>query len=119
MIRRRVVPMLVSVMATAVGVTAMAPAASAQGFEAEPVFDVELIADRAPLVENDTLRLAAVVTIEPGWHVNSDTPGDEFSMPTTVKWVRGGAIRWSRFPKASRSRSISPTSRSKFGRVER
>jgi len=62
-------------------------AASAQGFKAEPVFSVTLHPDRQPAVAGEVLQLAAVVTVDPGWHVNSDDPGDEFSMPTTVAWL--------------------------------
>ncbi len=64
----------------------LATVAAGQGFEVEPVFTVELVADRAPVVAGDVLQLAAVVKIEPGWHINSDDPGDEFSMPTAVRW---------------------------------
>jgi thiol:disulfide interchange protein DsbD len=59
---------------------------SAQGFNAEPVFTVQLVPDRSPVVAGDVLQLAAIVTVETGWHINSDDPGDEFSMPTTVAW---------------------------------
>ena len=59
---------------------------SAQGFNAEPVFTVKLVPDRNPAVAGDVLQLAAIVTVEEGWHINSDDPGDEFSMPTTVGW---------------------------------
>ena len=58
-----------------------------QGLQPEPVFAVDLEADRAPLVAGDGLRLAVVVSIESGWHINSDQPGDEFSMATTVRWI--------------------------------
>jgi thiol:disulfide interchange protein DsbD len=58
-----------------------------QGFKAEPVFTVRLLADRQPAVAGELLQLAAVVEVEPGWHINSDEPGDEFSMPTTVRWL--------------------------------
>ncbi len=61
--------------------------ASAQGIKADPVFTVELLPDRSPVVAGEVLQLAAVVTVEPGWHINSDEPGDEFSMPTTVAWT--------------------------------
>ena len=61
-------------------------AASAQGFKAEPVFTVTLSPDRRPVVAGEVLQLAAVVTVDSGWHINSDDPGDEFSMPTTVAW---------------------------------
>lgn len=64
-----------------------ATAASAQGLKSEPVFSVELVPDRRPAVAGQALQLAAVIEIEPGWHINSDEPGDEFSMPTTVSWL--------------------------------
>ena len=58
------------------------------GFNAaQTVFQVRLVPDRAPLVAGDELRLAVTLTIERGWHVNSDNPGDEFSLPTTVEFI--------------------------------
>jgi len=59
---------------------------SAQDFELEPVFKVTLVTDRAPAVAGGDLRLAAEISVEPGWHVNTDDPGDEFSWPTTVEF---------------------------------
>jgi len=56
----------------------------AQGLESDPVFQVKLVADRSPAVAGDELRLAVVLSVDRGWHVNSDEPGDEFSLPTTV-----------------------------------
>jgi thiol:disulfide interchange protein DsbD len=55
-------------------------------FDSEPVFRVELLPDRQPVVAGEVLQLAAVVEVDTGWHINSDDPGDEFSMPTTVAW---------------------------------
>jgi thiol:disulfide interchange protein DsbD len=60
---------------------------SGQGLDTDPVFGVRLVPDRAPLVAGDELRLAVVLTIDRGWHVNSDEPGDEFSLPTTVDFL--------------------------------
>jgi len=59
-------------------------AASAQGFDSEPVFRVKLLPDRVPAVAGEELRLAVEITVDRGWHVNSDNPGDEFSLPTEV-----------------------------------
>ena len=67
-------------------ICAAGPAAG-QGFDADPVFKVRLVPDRAPLVAGDELRLAVTLTINRGWHVNSDDPGDEFSLPTTVEFI--------------------------------
>ncbi len=58
----------------------------AQGLDAEPVFTVDLAADRSPVVAGGDLRLAAMISVEPGWHVNTDDPGDEFSWPTTIEF---------------------------------
>jgi len=61
--------------------------AVAQGFDSEPVFKVRLLPDRSPGVAGEGLRLAVVLTVDRGWHVNSDDPGDEFSLPTTVDFM--------------------------------
>jgi len=59
----------------------------AQGFDSEPVFKVRLLPDRSPAVAGEELRLAVELTVDRGWHVNSDDPGDEFSLPTTVEFL--------------------------------
>ncbi len=77
-----------------------AAVAGAQGMRPEPVFGVRLLSDREPLVAGDPARLAVVLSVDNGWHVNSDDPGDEFSMETTLEWVlpEGFVIRSTRFP---------------------
>jgi len=67
-------------------ICAAGPAAG-QGIDTDPVFTVRLVPDRAPLVAGDELRLAVTLSINRGWHVNSDDPGDEFSLPTTVEFL--------------------------------
>ncbi len=62
-------------------------AVGAQGMGPEPVFGAKLRADREPLVVGGDARLAVVLTVDRGWHVNSDDPGDEFSVATTVDWL--------------------------------
>ena len=71
---------------TMVLITAATPAA-AQGFSIEPVYSVQLEADRSPLVAGEPYRLAVVVTIDNGWHINTNQPGDDFSLPTEVGWT--------------------------------
>lgn len=58
----------------------------AQLLKADPVVAVKLLADRNPAIAGEQLTLAAVLEIEPGWHVNSNDPGDEFLIPTSVDW---------------------------------
>ncbi len=69
-----------------VTLSAVAAVVSAQGLDPDPVFDVRIRPDREPIVAGQPLRLAAVLDVERGWHVNTDSPGDEFSIPTTLDW---------------------------------
>ena len=64
----------------------VAVAGLAQTFESEPVFQVRLLPDRLPVVAGEDLRLAVEISVERGWHVNSDEPGDEFSLPTEIEF---------------------------------
>ncbi len=64
----------------------IAATAGAQGFRPEPVFGVALKADQTPVVAGGVLRLAVVVDIEQGWHINTEDPGDEFMVPTSLEW---------------------------------
>jgi thiol:disulfide interchange protein DsbD len=64
----------------------LAAVAGAQATGPDPVFGVRLAADREPVVAGEELLLAVELTVDRGWHVNSDDPGDEFSMPTTLEW---------------------------------
>lgn len=60
--------------------------AGAQGFRPEPVFSVSIKPDQSPIVAGGSLNLAVVVDIDEGWHVNTDDPGDEFMVPTSLEW---------------------------------
>jgi thiol:disulfide interchange protein DsbD len=70
----------------AVMLAAVSTLGFSQGFESEPVFQVRIYPDRAPAVVGEELRLAIEVSIDSGWHINSDDPGDEFSLPTEVEF---------------------------------
>lgn len=69
-----------------VAVLAVAGVLQAQGFGDEPVFQVSVKSDRAPLVAGEPYRLAIEITVDSGWHINSSAPGDEFLVPTAVMW---------------------------------
>ncbi len=43
---------------------------------------LELALDRVSYAPGDTARLAAVVTVEDGWHIQSNTPSLEYLIPT-------------------------------------
>ncbi len=73
-----------TILATILALCAVA-SPRAQGLDSEPVFKVQVVPDRSPVVAGEELRLAVVLSIDRGWHVNSDTPGEEFSLPTTVE----------------------------------
>ena len=75
-----------SAVASVVLAALLAAVAGAQAAGPDPVFGVRLLADREPVVAGGELRLAVELTVDRGWHVNSDDPGDEFSMPTTLEW---------------------------------
>ncbi len=65
---------------------AFAITAGAQGFRPEPVFGVDLRTDRSPVVAGEDLHLAVVIDIDKGWHINTENPGDEFMVPTSLEW---------------------------------
>lgn len=46
--------------------------------------DVGLVADRTAYAPGETARVAAKVTVEEGWHVNSNTPTFEYLIPTKL-----------------------------------
>jgi len=67
-------------------VLALPLALPAQGLGGEPVFHVQLLPDRQPLVAGEPYRLAMELSVDRGWHVNTDDPGSDFSVPTTLEW---------------------------------
>jgi len=56
--------------------------AAAQGFGAPSVVSVRLLADAEKIVAGRPFRLALVATVEPGWHVNSNAPLEDYLIPT-------------------------------------
>ena len=72
--------------ASVIAAVMMTLSAGAQGFRPEPVFNVDLLADRSAVVAGDELRIAVVIKIDDGWHINTDDPGDEFMVPTSLEW---------------------------------
>jgi thiol:disulfide interchange protein len=63
-----------------------APPAAAQGFlDAEPRAELELAADHTSYAPGYPARIAARVTIEDGWHINSHEPTFEWLIPTRLR----------------------------------
>lgn len=53
-------------------------------FRPPPKASVEAFADLASYAPGDTARIAAVITIDDGWHIQSHTPSFEYLIPTEV-----------------------------------
>lgn len=70
-------------LALATGIAPMAPMAQAQLAVPEKA-EVALHTDRTSYEAGATARVAALVTIESGWHVNSDKPTFEYLIPTVL-----------------------------------
>ena len=51
------------------------------------------------------------VTVQPGFHVNSNTPGDEYLIPLKVTWKSTGALEGGQvaYPKPSLEKSDHPS----------
>ncbi len=60
------------------------PALSATTVEAQQRATLDIAADRTAYQPGDTVRLAAKVTIDEHWHVNSNTPNLEYLIPTEL-----------------------------------
>ena len=100
--RRSPFALLLRTLVPAALLAAAASGASAQ----EPPGDyvsVKVYADRDVYQPGDTARVAVELRIDPRVHVNSDSPKDEFAIPTALSWdeppagVALSAVRW---PKA-------------------
>jgi suppressor for copper-sensitivity B len=61
------------------------PPVAAQMFGGEAKAELELVADRTSYAPGSPARFAARVAIEPGWHVNSNTPTFEWLIPTGLR----------------------------------
>ena len=46
---------------------------------------LELFADRVSYAPGDTVRIAAQVSVQDGWHVNSNQPAQEWLIPTELE----------------------------------
>jgi suppressor for copper-sensitivity B len=79
--RRAATLALAAVVGAAVGALAAPPAAA---LERPQKARLETLLDRTAYDPGTTARLAAVVTIDPGWHVNAHRPTFEYLIPTVL-----------------------------------
>jgi cytochrome c biogenesis protein CcdA/DsbC/DsbD-like thiol-disulfide interchange protein len=64
----------------------LAPPAAAQGFlDAEPRAELELVPDHTSYAPGYPARIAARVTVEDGWHINSHEPTFDWLIPTQLR----------------------------------
>jgi suppressor for copper-sensitivity B len=70
-------------LALALGGGALAPAAAPQAAREERA-SLRLTAGRTAFAAGEAARLEARVTVEDGWHVNSDRPTFDYLIPTTL-----------------------------------
>ena len=63
---------------------AVAGPALAQGFGGPPKAGMDLVADRTSYAPGESASIAARVTVDPGWHMNSHTPTFEWLIPTDL-----------------------------------
>lgn len=73
---------LVALVATAISNPHPAPAQ----LEVEQKASFELLADRSAYAPGDTVRLAAPVTLEHGWHMNANQPTFDWLIPTELRF---------------------------------
>jgi thiol:disulfide interchange protein/type II secretory pathway pseudopilin PulG len=75
-------PILAMVLGVLLGAAALPAAAAIQRPEKAKL---ALQADRTAYQAGDTARIAALVAIEPGWHVNSHNPTFDYLIPTMLE----------------------------------
>ncbi len=90
--------------ALAVGFFGPAPLRAQAPSATPPPVTVRLVADRDAVVPGQSLRVATVLRMEPGWHTYWEFAGDA-GMPTRVTWAlppgfAAGPLRWP-LPKAT------------------
>ena len=77
---------------------AHAAVAAAQVHEGKTIVKARLVADTLRVQPGQPFLAGVQLTVEPGWHVYWENPGDT-ALPVEVSWdlpegVRAGALRW-------------------------
>lgn len=71
----------------AIAFAALPLAAQAQNGDRIERAELDLAADRTAYAPGETARVAAVVAIEPGWHVNAHVPTFDYLIPTELTFA--------------------------------
>ena len=71
------------------------------GQSPEEIVETAIYADRDAFLPGDTVHFAVAINIMNGWHINSNTPFDEFVIPTELIIDSHPSVVWSdvRYPK--------------------
>ena len=70
----------------AFGLLFLSPQASACEFTQTEKACLHIAADKSGYEPGSAIRLAAIVEVQDGWHVNSNQPSFEYLIPTEVQW---------------------------------
>jgi len=83
------------------GVVGLLLAAAAHAQAAEEWLSARVLADREALVRGEPFRLAVVLDIAPGYHINANPPSADNQIPTEVKPEGHPTIEWAevQYPK--------------------
>jgi len=83
------------------GVVGLLIAAAVHAQAAEDWLSARVLADREALVRGEAFRLAVILDIAPGYHINANPPSADRLVPTEVKPQDHPAIEWAevRYPK--------------------
>ncbi len=79
--------------------------ASAQ-LEVPKVVTARAVLSKSAVHAGETVKIAVVLKIEKGWHINSDDPGDEFLFPSSLALdeVAGFEVKALAFPKPKQAK---------------
>ncbi|MGB2938309.1 MAG: protein-disulfide reductase DsbD domain-containing protein, partial [Phycisphaerae bacterium] len=76
------------------GVVGLLIAAAVHAQAAEDWLSARVLADREALVRGEAFRLAVILDIAPGYHINANPPSADRLVPTGVKPENHPAIEW-------------------------
>ena len=73
---------------------AAAPTTGPYGATPDAWLKAEVLTDRTAVAQGDTFRMAVVLEIDRGYHVNANPPAEDFLIPTVVRPEPHPAVTW-------------------------